>query len=280
MTATRVTRYEAPTAPKRCEHSPRSKALRAKLVGGDSCFAEALGVRRVSASLSAAKPSLTQFLFRILANKLFALAVIVGVGVWFLVIPAFTGALGANPPEKLLHRTGEIAIWTLAAVLSLSPLRILFPRSRLVNTLNRHRRVIGVSACVYGLTHFGFHLLYEGDMQSIARSFSKPFIWFGLAGLSILVILAITSNNFSIRKLGGRNWKRLHRFAYAAAAVLIYHQAIAGKGHWHIARWLLFSLLVLQTARLVVTLLRKRNVAVAGGGFSEKCQMLTAKASV
>ena len=203
------------------------------------------------------KRSLMGVLVNILANKIFALSVIIGVGFWLLIIPAFTGALGANPAEKLLHQTGEIAIWTLGAVLSLSPLRVLFPRSRLVNALNRHRRVIGVSACVYGLIHFGFHLFYEGDAQAIARSFYKPFIWFGLAGLSILVILAATSNSFSIRKLGGKNWKRLHRLAYAAAAMLIYHQAIAGKGHWHIARWLLFSLLALQIARVIRTLALK-----------------------
>src|SRR5438046_7824400 len=132
------------------------------------------------------------FLIKILANKLFALLLLIGVGVWLLVIPAFTGSLGANPVEKLLHQSGEIAIWTLGAVLSLSPLRVLFPRSRVVNALNRHRRAIGVSACIYGLIHFGLHLLYEGDAQAIARSFMKPFIWFGLAGLVMLVVLAIT----------------------------------------------------------------------------------------
>src|SRR5438093_13228898 len=172
----------------------------------------------------------------------YALVVIFVVWIWFLVIPAVTGGLGANPAENLLHQTGEIAIWTLGAVLSLSPLRVLFPHSRLVNALNRHRRAIGVSACVYGLIHFGFHLLYEGDAQAIARSFSKPFVWLGLAGLTILVILAATSNNFAVRKFGGKNWKRLHRLAYAAAALLVYHQAIAVKGHWHVARWLLLSL--------------------------------------
>src|SRR5581483_3240565 len=83
-------------------------------------------------------------------------------GIWLLVIPALIGGLGANPSEKLLHQSGEIAIWMLGAVLSLSPLRVLFPRSRLVSTFNRHRRAIGVSACIYGLIHFGFHLLYAG----------------------------------------------------------------------------------------------------------------------
>jgi sulfoxide reductase heme-binding subunit YedZ len=176
--------------------------------------------------------------------------------------------LGANPVEKLLHQSGEIAIWTFGAVLALSPLRVLFPRSRIVNALNRHRRTIGVSACVYGLLHFGLHLLYEGDAQSITRSFSKPFIWFGLGGLSILVVLSLTSNQFSIRTLGGRNWKRLHRLAYVAAALLIYHQAIAGKGHWHIARWLLLSLALLQTARVTKMLVTRsqcrRTVSIPG----------------
>jgi len=196
-------------------------------------------------------------LVNILGNKLFALTMLIGVGVWLLIIPAFTGGLGANPIEKLLHQSGEIAIWTLGAVLVLSPLRVLFPNSRVVAALNRHRRAIGVTACIYGLLHFSFHVLYEGGWHGLVRSLSKPFIWFGLGGLSILVVLALTSNRLSIRALGGRNWKRLHRLAYIAAALLIYHQAIAGKGHWHITRWLLFPLAALQLARVTKTLLTK-----------------------
>lgn len=66
-------------------------------------------------------------LVRIVANKLFALSVIVAVGIWLLVVPALIGTLGANPLEKLLHQSGEIAIWALGAVLVLTPLRVLFP---------------------------------------------------------------------------------------------------------------------------------------------------------
>jgi len=198
-----------------------------------------------------------KILTRIAGSRLAALSLIVGVGICMLVIPAFAGTLGANPLEALLHRSGEIAIWTLGAVLSLTPLRVLFPGAQIVAALNRHRRAIGVSACVYGLLHFTAHVLYEGGWDGLLRSLSKPFIWYGLAGLSILVALAVTSNQVSIRKLGGRNWKRLHRLAYIAAALLIYHQAIAGKGHWHITRWLLFPLAALQAARIAKTLLAK-----------------------
>lgn len=187
---------------------------------------------------------------RVVANKLVALAVLIGIGVWFLVIPVIANQLGANPVERLLHVSGEIAIWMLGAVLSLSPLRVLFPRSALVNALNRHRRYIGVSTCIYGLIHFACHVLYQGDWDDLLQSFSKPFTWFGLIGLSILVVLAATSNNWSVRRLGGKRWKLLHRLAYVAAVVLIYHQSIAGKGHWYISRWLLAWLLILQAARL------------------------------
>jgi sulfoxide reductase heme-binding subunit YedZ len=187
---------------------------------------------------------------RILGNKIVALAILSGIGISLLIIPAITNQLGANPIERLLHVSGEIAIWTLGAVLSLTPLRVLFPRSVIVNALNRHRRYIGVSACIYGLLHFSCHVLYQGDWDDLLQSFGKPFIWFGLAGLSILVLLASTSNNWSVRKLGGKRWKLLHRLAYVAAIVLIFHQSIAGKGHWYIARWLLLLLVALEGARL------------------------------
>jgi methionine sulfoxide reductase heme-binding subunit len=65
------------------------------------------------------------------------------------------------------------------------------------------------------------------------------------------VLLALTSNNWAVRKLGGKRWKLLHRLAYVAAVALIYHQSIAGKGHWYVARWLLFLLVALEGARPV-----------------------------
>ena len=118
-----------------------------------------------------------------------------------------------------------------------------------------------MAACVYGLLHLACHVLYEGDPDALWRSLGKPFIWFGLAGLTILVVLAVTSNTWSMRRLGGRGWKRLHRLAYVAAALLIFHQAIAGKGHWPTARWLLFPLVALELARVGKTWWTRRQPA-------------------
>ena len=91
-----------------------------------------------------------------------------------------------------------------------------------------------------------------------------PFIWFGAGGLTILVILAMTSNQWSVRLLGGKKWKLLHRLAYVAAGLLIYHQAIAGKGHWPTARWLLLPLAALQLARLAKMLSQKKRQDLPG----------------
>lgn len=229
------------------------------------------------------RPFEMKWLTHIVARRLFVLTVLVGVGIWFLIVPAVSGNLGANPLEKLLHQSGEIAIWTLGAVLSLTPLRVLFPASALVAALNRHRRAVGVTACVYGLLHFAFHILYEGGWDGLMRSVTKPFIWFGLAGLSILVVLTLTSNLWSIRSLGAKNWKRLHRLAYLAAALLIYHQSIAGKGHLQTARWLLFPLLGLQLARIVKTLYLEgflHNWRISAPKRSEPNQMINQRSYV
>ncbi len=196
---------------------------------------------------------------RVVGHWTFALGAIVGVGLWFLVIPALTNQLGANPLEELLHRCGEIAIWLLGTVLALSPLRTIFPQSPIVAALNRHRRWIGVSAFIYGSLHLTCHILYEGGWVGFRASWSKPFILVGLAGWTVLLVLAMTSSNWATRKMGGKNWKLLHRLAYVAAALLLYHQAIAGKGHWYVTKWLLFPLLALQLARLGVNFWRRRN---------------------
>jgi sulfoxide reductase heme-binding subunit YedZ len=213
------------------------------------------------------------FVAKIVANKLVAWLVILGVGVWFLVLPLFGNELGANPVEKLLHVSGEIAIWTLGALLTFTPLRVLFPRSDIIAALNRHRRLVGVAACVYGLIHFSLHLLYEGTWAAVGRSFSKPFIWLGAGGLIILMILSLTSNQIAMRLLR-RNWKRLHRFAYLAAVLVMYHQAIAGKGHWRTGRWLVLPLAALQIARVGKNFVSRgtRGTPRVNGGASTSIQ--------
>jgi sulfoxide reductase heme-binding subunit YedZ len=45
----------------------------------------------------------------------------------------------------------------------------------------------------------------------------------GVAAWILLLPLALTSTNWAIRKLGGKNWNRLHKLVYAAAVCGIIH---------------------------------------------------------
>jgi sulfoxide reductase heme-binding subunit YedZ len=51
---------------------------------------------------------------------------------------------------------------------------------------------------------------------------------FGMAGLVMLLALAVTSNNFSIKRLG-KKWIWLHRLVYIIAACGALHFALSTK---------------------------------------------------
>jgi sulfoxide reductase heme-binding subunit YedZ len=123
--------------------------------------------------------------------------------------------------------------------------------------LNRHRRLVGVSAFVYGALHFTTHLIYEGGtdvsaIPSILRTaLKKPFQLVGLITLTILLVLAVTSFQPFLRWLGGKAWKNLHRLAYVAAGLAAYHQAIARKIFPMQVVWIFAPLALLEVARIV-----------------------------
>ena len=184
-------------------------------------------------------------------------------GICRLVVPALTDGLGFNPLFELLHRTGQIAVWLLAFVLALTPLKTLFPRARLVNTLNRHRRAIGVSAFVYATLHVAEHFLYEGEFHGYLANVWKSFFLTGTFGLLALVALGATSNNFSVRQLGYHRWKWVHRIVYVAVVALAWHVATAGKGNWPFARLVFLPLLALQLLRLGKPLVARLRLRAA-----------------
>jgi uncharacterized protein len=201
---------------------------------------------------------------RIIASRLFGWMALVTPGIVLLVIPALKGELGVDPLKELFHRSGEIAVWTLGTVLCLSPLKTLFPRSKIVAALNRHRRSVGVTAFIYALLHVNLNFIYEGGMQSYFASILEPFFLAGTFGFLILLLLTATSNDWSGRKLGFALWKWVHRLAYLAALVLFYHQGTAGRGNWGIALALFIpvaSLEALRIGKLIVVWVFSRFIA-------------------
>jgi len=188
---------------------------------------------------------------KLLRSKVFVITVIVLPGLWPLwPLLQQDPSASADPPKFLLHHLGFVACILLATVLTFTPLRVLFPGSKSVLALNRHRRLVGVSAFVYAVFHVTLHFIHEGGFGTFSTDFKKPFILSGLATFTILSLLALTSLNSAVRLLGGRRWKNLHRLAYVAAGLIAYHQAAARKIFPVQVLWIFIPLALLELFRL------------------------------
>ncbi len=132
------------------------------------------------------------------------------------------GGLGVDPVNEINNRSGRTAIVLLLASLACTPLNILFGW-RQVLTL---RKSLGLWAVVYVLLHLlnFVGLDYAFNINQIFQDavLSKPYILAGLTALLLLIPLALTSTRGWMKRLG-RNWKRLHRLAYAAGGLAVLH---------------------------------------------------------
>lgn len=130
--------------------------------------------------------------------------------------------LGANPIEKITHRTGFWTLSFLLITLSITPLRRLTGWSWLV----RWRRMLGLFAFFYGCTHFLTYLVLDQffDWHNIVKDIVKrPYITIGFSAFVLLIPLAITSNNYAIKLLGGKRWQLLHGLIYPIAVAGVLH---------------------------------------------------------
>ncbi len=226
-----------------------------------------MGVFRVHSRPFATKNILVSFLEKFLRAKPVVWTLLILPGLW-PVWPLFvtrSAAAGADPLKFILHHLGFVACVLLAVVLTFTPLRVLFPKSKLVLALNRHRRLVGVASFAYALLHLVAHILHEGgtDPAQLAVIFRTalrtPFQLTGLITFTILFVLTVTSVNSLVRRLGGMRWKNLHRLAYVAAALAAYHQAAARKIFPRQVLWIFVPLALLELGRII----RQRRNAVA-----------------
>lgn len=138
-----------------------------------------------------------------------------------LIYGAYAATLGANPIERITHRTGLTALILLVAGLAITPLR----RWTGLLWLIQYRRLVGLFAFFYGCLHLLTYLWLDQMFSpaSIAHDVVKrPFITMGATAWVLLAPLALTSTQRSIRSLG-KNWTRLHRLVYVAAAAGAIH---------------------------------------------------------
>jgi len=139
-----------------------------------------------------------------------------------LVYFGFTDRLGANPIEFVLRSLGTWTLTLLLVTLSITPLR----RLTGWNSLIRVRRMLGLFAFFYACLHF---LTYAGIDQSfdfsaiLADVVKRPYITIGFTCFVLLIPLAVTSTNAMQRRIGGKQWQKLHRLVYLIAAGGVVH---------------------------------------------------------
>ena len=193
------------------------------------------------------------------------IAALVPLGV--LIWRALNADLGANPLTEITHVTGDWTIRFIVITLAVTPLRRVTGWNRMI----RFRRMMGLFAFFYASLHFLIYVVADrfagldfadgivawSTARALAASiwddvYKRPYITVGFTGLVAMIPLAITSTAGWIRRLGGRNWNRLHR--------LIYVTAVAGVIHY----WWLVKADILHPAiyaTLVAVLLGYRMIA-------------------
>ena len=123
--------------------------------------------------------------------------------------------LGPNPVKALEHELGIIGLQLLLASLLITPL-LHVTRINLI----RFRRLIGLMAFYYICLHFAVYLFLDLQLNwgQIVKDITKrPYIIVGTVSLLLLVPLAVTSNDWAIRKLASARWRLLHMLVYPAA---------------------------------------------------------------
>lgn len=138
-----------------------------------------------------------------------------------------TGGLGVEPIKELEHRYGMAGFYFVMAGLAVTPLKTWTG----VN-LVCWRRAIGLIAFFFIMAHLLVWLVLDVQMLSaIGKDILKrPYITIGMAAFVLMIPLAVTSNNLSMRKLGPLRWRKLHKLTYAITILGLLHYLMQVRG--------------------------------------------------
>ena len=155
-----------------------------------------------------------------LTNKafVFSIAILPFLRLFYL---ALNDRLTAHPIEFIEHSTGFWSLTVLLALLLLTPIRQIFKLNKQI----RLRRMLGLFVFFYAFLHVATYLWldYDFNYDEIAKDVIKhPRILVGFIAFILLIPLAATSNNASIKRLGA-SWLKLHSLVYIIAILAVMH---------------------------------------------------------
>ena len=161
---------------------------------------------------------------------------------FYLTYALFTNQLGPDPIRTYERSIGEQGFKLLIIILAITPLRDLAN----IN-LVKFRRAFGVMAFFYICLHFLSYLILDLglNMTELWKDIVKrPYITFGMVSAVMMLFLAVTSNNLSIRKLGLRKWKYLHKLTYIIGICAALHYLLLTK-IWQIEPIIYFAIVII-----------------------------------
>lgn len=176
----------------------------------------------------------------------------------------FFSDLGADPAKNLNHKAGEIALYYILLNLLIGILigfKVKFPIK--LRFLLQNRRYLGVLSFLVLIFHVFLYFAMESfEPQAIEQIFTKNYLIFGSLAFSILMVLAVTSNDFSVRRLTIKVWKRLHRFVYLASFFFSAHILLIEKTDLIKYGLILGTLWLLQAIRFIFSFWPKKVSSV------------------
>jgi len=128
---------------------------------------------------------------------------------------------GARPINDLIHRAGFWALVFLGVTLAVTPFRRIARYGNLLDV----RRMLGVGAFCYIAAHLTLFVADQSfDLGKVVHEITHR--WYLIIGGTAwlgLAVLAATSTDGMVRRLGGMRWRRLHQIVYAIALLALIH---------------------------------------------------------
>jgi sulfoxide reductase heme-binding subunit YedZ len=152
--------------------------------------------------------------------KLATFLALLAPAVWMLVEWRM-GWLSPKPVTDLVRESGDWAMRILILSLAVTPLRYVarFNRAILV------RRMVGLAALFYTLLHIALWCvdLRFAWLRIATELVLRLFLTVGLVATLVMIALGVTSNDWSIGRLGSARWNRLHAWVYGATFLSLVH---------------------------------------------------------
>jgi sulfoxide reductase heme-binding subunit YedZ len=144
-----------------------------------------------------------------------------------LVYFTVTNQLGPRARTEAIHEVGLWSFRFLLLSLFITPLRRIGRYAPLVDV----RRMIGVAAFLYIALHLALYMFDQMfDMGKVASEIVlRYYLTIGFTAWLALAVLAYTSNDYMVRRLGGIRWRHLHWLVYPATALAAIHYFMQSK---------------------------------------------------